>query len=386
MSSRKLITGITAEGSVNLMIGQLKFMKEQGYDTYLLSPHSERSAKYCSNEGCKHLIVPLEREISILSDLLNLFRIIGIFLRTRPDIINLGTPKVSLLGMIAGKFCGVKTRIYTCRGFRFEHETGLKRKILVTMERITSKLSHRVICISPSVKEFGVSEGIFPAEKAVVINKGSSNGVDLELFQKEKYGDKLLERLRIELGIEDKFTFGFVGRVVDRKGINELYKAFSNLYEVDQNIALIIIGPIEGEQLKDKSLLKKLEEHEGIYLLGKKSQTEIPLYLAIQDVFVLPAWWEGFGNVLIQAAAMGIPVISTYGTGTRDAVKEQFNGLLVPVKDESALYKAMFKLYSEQSYAKELGTNGMGWAQNFKREVIWDRMNELFKQEFGDVS
>lgn len=385
MKSIKLITGITAEGSVNLMIGQLKFMKDQGYETYLLSPYSERSAEYCKNEGCKHLVVPLEREIRPLSDLINLFRIISIFLKVKPDIINLGTPKVSLLGMIAGRLCGIKTRIYTCRGFRFEHETGFKRKLLVLMEKITANLAHQVVCISPSVREFGVKKKIFSTKKVVVINKGSSNGVDLNLFNKERYDLEYLVKTRNVLGLSDKFIFGFVGRVVDRKGINELFSAFSMLYEKNHNIALLIVGPIEEEQLNDKSIISKLEEHPGIFLVGKKNQNEIPLYLAIQDAFVLPAWWEGFGNVLIQAAAMGIPVISTYGTGTRDAVNENYNGLLVAVKDENALHNAMLNLYEDNLYAKKLGVNGVAWAENFKRELIWQEMDKLYKQ-LADVS
>ena len=125
---KKLVIGITAEGTVNLLQGQLDYFKSLGYETYLLGPYSERSAAFCKNEGCEHLVINIEREISPLKDLRTLWTIIMIFRKVKPDIINLGTPKVSLLGMIAGFIVGVEKRIYTCRGFRFEHEKGLKRK------------------------------------------------------------------------------------------------------------------------------------------------------------------------------------------------------------------------------------------------------------------
>ena len=149
---QKLIIGITAEGSVNLLRGQLKYFKDRGYDTYLMSPDSLRVQEFCIKEGCTHLSIKIEREISLFKDIKTLFQIIQLFNNVKPEIINFGTPKVSLLGMIAGYLTRVPFRIYTCRGFRFEHEKGLKRRILVVMEKITSKLAHKVICISPSLE------------------------------------------------------------------------------------------------------------------------------------------------------------------------------------------------------------------------------------------
>jgi hypothetical protein len=142
MKGKKLIIGITAEGSVNLLLGQMAFYKSQGYQTFLLAPYSERSAKFCENEGCEHLIIDIEREISLLKDLKTLLKIYKIFKKIKPDIINLGTPKVSLLGMLAAFAVGVPKRIYTCRGFRFEHEKGNKRKVLIAMEKVTSLFAH----------------------------------------------------------------------------------------------------------------------------------------------------------------------------------------------------------------------------------------------------
>jgi glycosyltransferase involved in cell wall biosynthesis len=97
------------------------------------------------------------------------------------------------------------------------------------------------------------------------------------------------------------------------------------------------------------------------------------------DIFVLPAWWEGFGNVLVQAAAMGVPVISTLGTGTIDAVDNGVNGVLVPVKDESALYNAMKQLGNDSKLRKQYGINGQEWAQNFDRNTIWSGMHQIYE-------
>jgi glycosyltransferase involved in cell wall biosynthesis len=377
---KKLIVGITAEGSVNLLLGQMDYFRALGYQTYLMSPYSERSAAFCLNENCEHLIINIEREIAPANDLKTLLQIFKTFKKVKPDIVNFGTPKVSLLGLMAARMLGVKKRIYTCRGFRFEHETGMKRKILIAMEKITAACAHEVICISPSVKELGIKNGIFSSEKVIVINKGSSNGVNLDLFNpndnkllQEK--DKLLE----VNSLKDKFVFGFVGRIVDRKGINELVRAFRKFNQKYNDTKLMLVGPFEMDQIADKNLVANIKLHQDIINIGRVTQQEVPLYLSLSSVFVLPAWWEGFGNVLVQAAAMGIPTISTTGTGTCDAVEHNFNGFLIEPKAEDQLYEVMENLYLQKDLAEQFGKNGLVWAKNFDREIIWKGLDTIYQ-------
>lgn len=378
---RKLVVGITAEGSVNLLLGQLAFFKSLGYKTYLLAPYSDRSTNFCKNEGCEHLVINIEREISLWKDFQTLWQIIRIFNKIKPDIVNLGTPKVSLLGMIAAFILRVPKRIYTCRGFRFEHEQGFKKKILVLMEKITATLADEVICISKSVQDLGVQNKIFDQKKSQVILKGSSNGVNLNLFDPHKINSSQKNDLRNQFKLEGTFVFGFVGRIVDRKGIKELIEVFEVLYQNNKSLRLLLVGPFEMEQISDKSLIDKANNHPGIVNIGRVMQDEVPIYLSLIDVFVLPAWWEGFGNVLIQAAAMGIPVISTDATGTKDAVEDGFNGILIPIKNKEKLKESMLRLFENQNLRLEMGENGKIWAKNFEQKSIWNEMNQLYLRD-----
>ena len=379
MKGKKLIIGITAEGSVNLLLGQMAFYKSQGYKTFLLAPYSERSATFCKNEGCEHLIIDIEREISPLKDLKTLWKIYKIFKNVKPDIVNLGTPKVSLLGMLAAFAVGVPKRIYTCRGFRFEHEKGNKRKVLIAMEKITAFFAHKVICISNSVENLGLRHQIFKKNKSIVIHKGSSNGVNLSLFNPNDLNyQNVKNELQQKYNLENKLVFGFLGRIVDRKGINELFEVFCEMYQLNENLRLFLVGPFEISQIDDKSLIQKIDNHPGIINYGRVKQEDVPGYILTMDVFVLPAWWEGFGNVLVQAAAMGIPVISTTGTGTIDAVSDRFNGILIPVKDKKKLHEAMSKLAEDESLRQQFGANGLVWAKNFNREMIWQELHKIY--------
>lgn len=376
---KKLVIGITAEGSVNLLLGQLKYYKSLGYQTYLMGPYSERSAKFCKNEGCEHLIIDIEREISPIKDVKSLFQIKRILGEVQPDIINFGTPKVSLLGLIAAAFLGVKKRIYTCRGFRFEHEKGIKRHVLILMEKITSLCAHKVVCISKSVQSLGVQHKIFKEEKTIITNKGSSNGINLDLFNPEISAyHEVTSKLISDYDLQDSFVFGFLGRIVDRKGINELLHVFNRIYASNPKAKLLIVGPFEMTQISDKLMVEKINKHPGIINYGKIGQSEVPAFMMAMDVFVLPAWWEGFGNVLVQAAAMGVPVISTTGTGTIDAVADGYNGILIPVKNEERLQEAMETMMNDDAQRKEFGEKGLLWAKNFNREIIWENLNVIY--------
>lgn len=376
---KKLVVGITAPGSVLLLEGQLKYFKELGYKTYLLAPNHPRVIDYCNRESCEHLPIDIEREISFFKDLKSLLMIFKHFIRIKPDVINLGTPKVSLLGMFVAKCLRIDNRIYTCRGIRFEDEKGLKKIVLKIMEMLTSSWAHKIICISESVRTLGLDNNLFKYDKTLVINKGSSNGINLNRFNISSVNIEAKNMKKEEIGLkEENFVFGFVGRIVDSKGIKELFLAFDKLYVKNNSLRLLLVGPIEYKQISDMNLVKKIQNHEGIVLVG--SQLDVPLFMSMMDVFVLPTWREGFGNVTVEAAAMGLPIISTNITGIRDSVSNNFNGILIKVKVVTELKNAMELLYDNCELRNELGENGKEWAKNFERTIIWEGIDFLYKK------
>jgi len=373
---KKLILGITIPGSVILLEGQMRYFTELGYNTYLMSPKSEGSLAYCEKEGCQLLDVDIEREISILKDISTLVNIIRTLRKIKPDIVNYGTPKMSLLGMMGARMCNVPRRIYTCRGFRYEHEKGFKRWMLKRMEWFTAVCAHKIICISSSVMDMGIKDKVFSSKKCMVVKKGSSNGINLQRFNAENISTNEKKSLKKKLELDNYFVFGYVGRLIDRKGITELYEAFNVIFNKNENTRLLILGTADEKQISDRSIILKLKKHPGIIWPGRTDN--VPLYLSLMDIFLLPAWWEGFGNVLVQAAAMGVPVISTKATGSKDAVKDGYNGILIEPKSVKELTNAMQKLYDDKDLRQSMGKNGLEWAKNFNSQIIWDEMNKLY--------
>ena len=377
MIPKKLIVGITIPGSIGLLKGQLGYFSEHGYDACLLTQHNEKSLEYCQRENCRPLNVTIAREISIRQDIKTLFALIRLFRKEKPDIVNVGTPKMGLLGMMSAWLCRVPKRIYTCRGFRYESEKGKTRTILKATERIAGFCARQIICISPSLKELAVKDKIFKEKKCVVINKGSSNGVDLSMFDVNCISKDEQQILRQKLGIQNDFVFGFLGRIRDDKGINELFESFEKVYQTNNQCKLLVVGPWDEEHIKDKELHAKVTSHPGVILPGRTD--DVPLFLSIMDVFIMTTWREGFGNVYIQAAAMGIPVIGSDVTGSKSAVSANYNGLLVNPHDISDISLAMFTMLKDLELRTEYGKNGIKWAQNFKSEIIWEGMDKLYQ-------
>jgi glycosyltransferase involved in cell wall biosynthesis len=373
----KLVVGITAPLSTVLLKGQLRYFSDIGYNVYLLAPETKGTIDFCTNEKATLLPVPIEREINFISDFRSLLIIYRHLRNIKPDIVNVGTPKMGLLGSLASWFFGVNKRFYTCRGFRFEHEKGFKKLLLKQMDKLAINTCHKVICISPSVEQLGIHEGMFKKQRSIIFGNGSSNGLDLDFYNPESYNQVIREDLKSKTNVTGKFIFGFVGRIVDRKGINELYDAFIQINQEYPRTHLLIVGKANLEQVHDSTLMSKLESDANVTLTGYVNNVND--YMAMMDVFVLPAWWEGFGNTLIQSAAMGLPIISCDVTGCRDAVKDGFNGILIPHKNTPVLKEKMLEFMLNGSKREFFGENGKIWAKNFDSKVIWSEMRKLYE-------
>lgn len=372
---KKLILGVTVGGSSRLLDGQAKYFKELGYEVYLISQDHFKEPIFCQKEGIKHLPVKdLVADIHPLKDSKALFQIIKHFRKVKPDIVNVGTAKMGLLGVIAAKLLGVPKVIYTCRGYRFETETGLLKWLLINFDRLIVSLSDHVIFVSPSLKLEAKNYKLPSEGKSTVIGFGSSNGVNIDAFQREQIAKNDREQLIAKYVLENKLVIGFVGRVTEHKGVYELMEAFEKLYAVNNKLRLIMMGHIKC----DYTFEQRFRTHPGVIHIP--FQDNVPLYMSLFDIFVLPSWREGFPNVPIQAAAMGLPVIVSNATGCIDSVQDGVNGTIYQVKDSEALYKALKKYIDQPELRWEHGTNGLDWAKQFSQENIWDGIQKVYEK------
>jgi glycosyltransferase involved in cell wall biosynthesis len=345
------VVGITHPQTCLNLRGRLRALRDAGFLVVLISSPGELAEQLAVEEGAVLYTIPMQRAIAPLADVVSLFRLIAALRRLRPALTEFSTPKAALLGNIAAFLCRVPSRVYLLRGLRLESCSGFRRCLLKAAEKLTAACAHAVVCNSDSLRRQVMALGLSRESKLKVIGSGSSNGVDVVRFAPGP------ETMRAQLGIPaDAPVLGFVGRLTRDKGIPELFVAFNRLLETMPSARLLLVGWFdESEDALSIYERARIQAHPRIIRTGFVSDPA-PHYRAM-DLLVLPTWREGFPNVVLEAAATGLPVVATLATGARDAVLPGVTGLLVPPGDPCALAEAVLTLMRHP-----LRRSAMGWA------------------------
>lgn len=323
-----------------LLKGQLKYLA-QYYDILAISSSGPKLDVVKEREGVNVRVVDMQREISLLKDIVSLWKLFILFRAERPAIVHSNTPKSSLLSMVAAYLSRVPFRIYTVTGLRFETEEGLKKKILITMEKLTCFFATHVIAESLGVQTM-IAEYKLSNKSSRIIGNGNINGIDEVYWNPSLPEFQNNDSLLTQLGFTpDDFIFIFVGRLVGDKGVNELVKAFSALkYD---NFKLLLLGDTEQKlDALEEKVINEIAKNKCIVPLG--FQADIRPYLAISHALVLPSYREGFPNVVLQAAAMKLPCIVTDVHGAKEVIDSK-NGIVIKKRDINSLKQALNTIY-----------------------------------------
>jgi len=332
------------------------------------------------NQGIKVIIVPMTRGFTPWQDLKCLWKLYRIFKSERFDLIHYSTPKAALLAAIAGRFAHCPVLLYTLRGLGYTAFGGLKRLVGKFCEKIACRYADHIIIISTSLMQEAVKENLVAADAVEVLGAGSSKGVDLDRFQLNETRLANAQKIKQSLGIgNDDLIIGYAGRLTKEKGIVELVNAFTLLRKTHPNLHLLLMGHTDQRNPLSQETLELLHKSEYIHVIT--FQDNIPDYLAAMDILVLPSYREGFGNTLIEASAMQVPVVATDIPGCRDAVVNGKTGLLVKPQDITSLAKALNELIEERAKRIALGKNGEKWVRkNFDRDLVWAKLIELYEE------
>lgn len=375
---KKIIRACTVSQSINFVRGMLPDLMKK-YEVVLLSSPGEEMDEAVKQFGVRGINVPMERHISLAQDIISLWRIIKIFHREKPDIVHSMTPKAGLLCMVAGWLTRVPVRIHTFTGLVFPTSTGLKRRILMLTDSITCRCATHVIPEGEGVKNDLLNNGI-TKKPLRVLGYGNVKGVDMTYFMRSEQLKVKSEKLRSN----ETFTFLFVGRIVKDKGVNELCCAFKRLHDEHPQTRLWLVGPFE-ENLDPVSPETKAliaEEQNGIYSVGTKRGDDLLAHYAASDCFVFPSYREGFPNTVLEAGAMGLPCVVTDINGAREIIEDGKNGIIVPSKDEEALYEAMKRMMEDQDLREQMAANARPmiadrFEQGFVRQCLYDFYEEV---------
>lgn len=354
-----------------LMRGQLAWFRERGWDVTLACSPDRQAALAVEREGIAFHAIPTQRAISLLADLRTL-RLWVSFLRSeRPDAVNVGTPKAGLLGGLAAWALRVPKRLYVCRGLRLEGSSGPLALVLWVMERLSTAVATDVVVVSRSLADELLARHLVNARKAWLIGEGSSNGVDAATIAARAAAIDSAD-LRAEHGIPAAaVTVGFVGRLAPDKGVDTLLAALRQI-EVACDVHLVVIGAVEDPGVEAR--LATLGDR--VHVLGWTS--DLWAKWPILDVLCLPTRREGFPNVVLEAAAAGIPTVTTRATGAVDSVVDGVTGFLVNIDDSSSLARALTRLATDHDLRQQMGTRARERAfDSFSPQRIWGGLEAL---------
>jgi len=302
-------------------------------------------AEILAAEGIPHFPVPFRKGIrkGIVAEIVSLLH------SHHFDILHTHGGVAGLFGRWSAHRWGQPLRIvHTLHGIHYLHyRNSFLKYMYVYLERLFSRFSDTVVCVSDADKENARRFKLAPENKIVVIK----NGIDFEAFAARTLERKESKDLDFDSGGP---VVGTVARLHRQKGLPYLYRAFTKIKEHIPEATVWVVG---GGPLLPKlqELGKKLGLEKTVWLLGERENSA--RLLSRFDVFVLPSLWEGLPYALLEAAALAKPVVATDIDGVREIVKHGESGLLVPVKDPDRLANAVVRLLQEREYATTLGQN-----------------------------
>ena len=355
-----------------LLLNQLRSIQQGGYDVVGISSPGP-NVPAIEESGIRHIAVPMTRGFTPMADLVSLRSLYRVMRRERFTIVHTHNPKPGLLGQLAARLAGVPVVVNTLHGFYFhDHMRPAWRRFYILLEKIAARCSD--VILSQNREDIGtaVEEGICSPRKI----KYLGNGIDLDEFDPARVSVADVNRTKQRLGIPASSpVVGFVGRLVAEKGILELMEAARTIRQRVPTARFLLIGPIDHD--KPDALTPKIGKDYGVADICTFTGMchDMPELYALMDVFVLPSHREGFPRSPMEASAIGVPCVVTDIRGCREAVEQDRNGHLVPVRDSQALADAITDILTDQEKARRMGEEGRRMAlERFDERLVFEKV------------
>jgi len=373
MNPKTVLIAVTAPISLTLFGNRLHLLVEEGIDLHLVTgepitvPYPE-----IPQQASLH-VVPMKRGIDPVGDAIALHTFIKLIARIQPSLVAAATPKASLIALLAARGKRIPVRIWEVWGARWDSRRGSLAYLLRKLDRLIAKSATQIFAVSDSLAALLVKGGITES-RPTVVHHGSSHGVDTRRFFP-----------RSESQADTPLTVGFVGRLSRDKGIEDLYAVLVSLRSRQTDFRMLLVGDVDEADPLPPALRQDIDASDWITLTGWVSDTSS--YMREIDIFLFPSSREGLPNVLLEAAASGVPAIAYAATGSVDVIQDNETGLLVPSGDRERFLTAVERLIHEVALRNQMRTTARDLAvHRFNSTDVEKRWNRRYLDALGQRS
>lgn len=364
--------------------GLMATLVRQGHQVTAVTPDGPYVSRI-EALGVTHVPIPMYRFFSPFRDILLFLRLFKLFRENSFDLVHTITIKPNIYGAMAAKLAGVKTVAGNVEGLGFlfsenlQHATKKMTVLAAILYRIGLLFCDRVWFVNPDDMGFFVDRKMLASHKAVLIR---SMGINVEEYAGTPVPEENIGLLTQELGIDpgDLVVTMITARMVWSKGVGEFIEAAQRLSHRPK-VKFLLIGPIEKDSPEAVPEGYLNQQNGGNLRILPTFRTDIKELWSLSDIVVLPSYYrEGVPRVLLEALAMGKPVVTTQHVGCKEVVDDGVNGYLVPVKDAGALAEAIDHLLADRELRTAFGRNSLKKVQSefAENRVIAQVLKKLY--------
>jgi glycosyltransferase involved in cell wall biosynthesis len=367
-----VITRLSLGGSSENTMLSLRGLLQAGHDCLLVAgaEQSEPAVVEAARAGgCRVELLPsLVRELSFAQDLRALGELLALFRRERPELVHTHTSKAGFLGRLAARLARVPLIVHTPHGHVFYggYYGSARTAAFVRLERLAARWTDRIIVLTPRGAEEHLARGVGRPQQYVAI----PSGVDTGRLRARAPGRHAARRALL-LPPEAPVVVG-IGRLVPVKGFDLLVEACPMIGGL--RVLLVGDGP---ERAALEARARALGVTARLTIAG--TQADVAPYLAAADLLAAPSRNEGMGRVIVEAMALGVPVVGAAVGGIPSVLDGGRYGVLVPPEDPAALGRALGELLQDPGRRAKLGQAGRARAEEFTVDVMTGRLVELYR-------
>ena len=358
--------------------GQFEYFRELGYELDVVCSKSPYLDPYAKQHNFGYREIPILRSINPMQDFKSIRQICRYIKDRQVGIVVGHTPKGGLLSMVAAWLMRVPKRVYFRHGLVYQTSSGLKRFILMSVDRLASLLATKIVCVSPSVLEQSIKDKLSPAHKQIVLGKGTCSGVDTQgKFNPQNINPEKMSLLKQKWGIDDSdWIVGYTGRLVRDKGIMELVDAFDLVKANNPRLKLLLVGMFEERDALPQEVQNRIKNDPQIVWTDFQNE-DMEYFYAMMNVYVLMSYREGFPTGTLEAQSMGVPVITTRVTGCCDSIVQGETGAFVSREPEEL--GKVIKAMSEGEITFSAERTRLWVIDNFDNLRVWEEIKKLYE-------